>query len=90
MELRRAYQAKRGFDPQYRWFENQIGFLESYLLPLAHRLDDLGVFGPEVGPAFASIVEDNRDRWLTQGYDATQKVIIDGAELYPVDETEEE
>jgi hypothetical protein len=90
MELRRAYQAKRGFDPQHRWFENQIGFLESYLLPLAHRLDDLGVFGPEVGPAFASIVEDNRDRWLTQGYDATQKVIIDGAELYPVDETEEE
>jgi hypothetical protein len=89
-ELRRAYQAKRGFDPQHRWFENQIGFLESYLLPLAHRLDDLGVFGPKVGPAFASIVEDNRDRWLTQGYDETQKVILEGAELFPVDETEEE
>jgi hypothetical protein len=90
MELRRAYQAKRGFDPQHRWFENQIGFLESYLLPLAHRLDDIGVFGPEVGPAFAMIVEDNRDRWLTHGYDETQKVIEEGATLYPVEETDEE
>jgi hypothetical protein len=89
MELRRAYQAKRGFDPQYRWFENQIGFLESYLLPLAHRLEDTGVFGPKVGPAFARIVEENRDRWLTQGYDETQKVIEEGATLYPVEDEED-
>jgi hypothetical protein len=89
MELRRAYQAKRGGDPQYRWFENQIGFLESYLLPLAHRLEDTGVFG-KAGPDFGRIVEDNRDTWLTHGYDETQMVIETGATRYPIDETEDE
>lgn len=39
LELRRAYVANRGPDPQEKWFENQIGFLESYLLPLARRLE---------------------------------------------------
>jgi 3'5'-cyclic nucleotide phosphodiesterase len=84
-ELRKAYQVKRGFDPHYRWFENQIGFLESYLLPLARRLECTGVFG-EFGHSFPRIVEDNRDRWLTDGYDVAQTTISDGAELYPVDE----
>jgi hypothetical protein len=86
MELRRAYQSNRGMDPQHRWFENQIGFLESYLLPLAHRLEDAGCFGENVGSLFAKIVEDNRDRWLTDGYDETQKAIAEGAAKYPIEE----
>jgi len=81
LELRKAYVAKRGFDAQTKWFENQIGFLESYLLPLAHRLEDTGVFPSNI--EFAKIVEDNRDRWLTEGYDVAQDIIKNGAELYP-------
>lgn len=87
MELRSAYQTERGADPQHRWFENQIGFLESYLLPLAHKLEDTGVFGDDVGTVFARIVESNRDRWLTEGYDETQTVIGDGAKRYPIEES---
>jgi len=83
-ELRKSYVSKRGNDPEPRWFENQIGFLESYLLPLAHRLEDTGVFGPTVGESFALTVEDNRDRWLTEGYDVSVKTVKDGAEAYPL------
>jgi hypothetical protein len=83
MELRRAHVAKRGFDPQEKWFENQIGFLESYLLPVARRLEDTGVFGEEIGQMFTATVEANRDRWLTQGYEETQTIIAAGNKIYP-------
>ena len=84
MELRRAHVAKRGFDPQVKWFENQIGFLESYLLPVARRLEDTGVFGEQGGQIFAATVEANRDKWLTSGADITDKVIEEGARKYPM------
>lgn len=80
MELRKAFVENRGVDVSPKWFENQIGFLESYLLPLAFRLEDTGVFGDY---SFSSIVEDNRDQWLTKGYDEAQAVIAEGAEKYP-------
>lgn len=83
MELRRAHVAKRGFDPQDKWFENQIGFLESYLLPVARRLEDTGVFGEHMGQMFATIVEANRDRWLANGLEETQKIIAVGKKRYP-------
>jgi 3'5'-cyclic nucleotide phosphodiesterase len=44
LELRRAFVQGRGESPQDGWFRNQIGFLEAYLLPLARKLDDTGVW----------------------------------------------
>ena len=85
-ELRKAYVEERGPDVSRNWFENQIGFLESYLLPLARRLEDTGVFGKEVGAMFPRIVEDNRDRWLTEGYDISQQTIAEGSEKFPLPE----
>jgi hypothetical protein len=85
-ELRKAYVEGRGPDVSKQWFENQIGFLEAYLLPLARRLQDTGVFGEEVGAMFPRIVEDNRDQWLTEGYEISQRTIEAGAVLYPLKE----
>ena len=85
LELRKAFVAGRGTDPQGRWFENQIGFLESYLEPLATRLEDTGVYGPVVGPMFAELVRANRDRWLVEGLAVSQHAIAKGEELYPSD-----
>ena len=87
LELRKAYVAKRGADPQPKWFENQIGFLESYLLPLAHKLEDTGVFGEEVGEMFALTVEANRDKWLTHGFEVSQKIIEKGAKDFSLAES---
>jgi hypothetical protein len=82
LELRKAFVENRGADPQARWFENQIGFLESYLLPLARRLEDMGVFGDEIGQTFAATVEANRDKWLVEGMDVTELIVEKGAEEY--------
>lgn len=84
LELRRAHVTKRGNDPSERWFENQIGFLESYLLPLARRLEDTGVFNEnEIGLMFSTTVESNRDKWLTDGYDVAKQSIEDGLAKFP-------
>ena len=73
-ELMASYEAGRGEDPRQGWFENQVTFLESYLLPLARRLHATRAFGDIVGPMFAQIVEENRDRWLTDGVVVTAEV----------------
>jgi hypothetical protein len=85
MELRKAHVAGRGGDPQGNWFENQIGFLDFYLLPIARRLEDTKVFGEATGGAFPNIVTANRDRWMTDGYPVAANVISQGAERYPDD-----
>jgi len=84
LELIRAHKDGRGPDPMNNWHPNQIGFLESYLLPLARRLEDMGVFGDVIGPVFARIVEANRDQWLTDGLAVTNNIIAEGAKKFSV------
>jgi hypothetical protein len=74
-ELIKAFQEGRGFDPSKLWFENQLCFLESYLLPLARKLEDTGVFGKKLGPMFAEIVISNRDRWIKEGWEVTTNMV---------------
>ena len=85
LELKRAHKDGRGPHPRPNWYENQIAFLESYNLPLAHRLEDMGIFGPLIGPVFARLCEGNRDQWLVDGQKVTDDIIAKGAALYPVD-----
>jgi len=75
-ELRRAHVNGRGFDSSANWFSNQIGFLDSYLLPLANQLDTTGAFTISNGSmaqldqatlTFADIVKSSRDKWLLDG-----------------------
>eukprot|EP00980_Cylindrotheca_fusiformis_P019950 scaffold7025_cov123-Cylindrotheca_fusiformis.AAC.9 len=86
MELRKAFVEGRGFDPTDGWYKNQIGFLEAYLLPLARRLDDTGVFGDERGSIFETIVYDNRDRWHKEGMSLAANIIKTGNEVFPEDD----
>jgi hypothetical protein len=81
-ELRKAHILGRGIDPEANWFKNQIGFLECYLLPLARRLEDTGVFGEQTGQLFAQTVESNRDTWLVEGQEVTDAIVATGAETY--------
>lgn len=87
-ELRKAFIMGRGGDPQGRWFENQIGFLESYLLPLARRLEDTGVFGEAMGQRFAQIVESNRDTWLVEGSEVSEEIIVTASKSFSAENNE--
>lgn len=81
-ELRKAYVEGRGGDASPKWFENQIGFLESYLMLLAQRLEDTCVFGL-MGPRFMEIVTASRDRWLLEGLEIAETTVSDGNKAFP-------
>ena len=83
LELRKAFVEKKGDDPMNGWFNNQIGFLDFYLLPLARKLDDTGAFGDTRGAVFADIVEKSRERWTKEGMGVTMKIIMEGNKQYP-------
>jgi hypothetical protein len=86
LELRKAYVDGRGDSPQNGWFRNQIGFLDAYLLPLARKLDDTGVFGDTKGAVFAENVEENRERWTREGMSLTAAIVMEGEKLFPGDD----
>lgn len=70
-EQMEAYESGRmNIDPGTNWFQNQIGFLDSYVIPLARRLDDVGVFGDH-GQQFAAYAMENRRQWVEEGSDFT-------------------
>jgi len=83
MELRKAYVENKGDDPMNGWYDNQTGFLDFYVLPLARKLDDAGTFGDTRGGIFVSIVEQNRKRWLKEGMLSTLKIVKEGDSEYP-------
>lgn len=70
-ELYDANEAGRGFDPSPGWFSGQTGFLQGYMLPLAQKLGHTGVFGNQIGPLFAEIVEDITEQWEIHGEEVT-------------------
>ena len=82
MELRKAYIKGKGEDPMNGWYDNQTGFLDFYILPLARKLDDCGAFGETRGGIFVSIVEYNRERWVKDGMRVTMKVVKKGSKKY--------
>lgn len=84
-ELQRAHAAGRGVDVAPNWYENQIGFLESYILPLARKLEDTGVWGDETTEPsilFAQNVENIRDEWFEKGSEFTEELVAQGKAIF--------
>jgi len=65
----------RGDDPEASWFEGQIVFMDIYIMPLAKKLAEPGIFDDETGRLFAQCVQDNRTRWLIEGRQKTDNLI---------------
>ena len=55
--------------------ENQIKFLDFYILPLAKNLGVMGVFEESVGGMFTKCVKSNLARWIEEGARATDLMI---------------
>eukprot|EP00934_Nitzschia_sp_Nitz4_P001938 Nitzschia sp. Nitz4//scaffold470_size5724//3980//5650//NITZ4_009209-RA/size5724-processed-gene-0.1-mRNA-1//-1//CDS//3329552688//1938//frame0 len=65
-EMYGAYKKGRiSKDPSESWYEREIGFHDSYIIPMAKRLDASGVF--RSGISLASYALANRQDWERQG-----------------------
>ena len=59
-------------DPTENWYKGEIGFLDFYVIPLAKKLKECGVFGVS-SDEYLNYALQNRDEWVAKG----QSVIED-------------
>jgi hypothetical protein len=78
-EMCNAYQSGRGpeKDPALTWYKGELWFFDNYIIPLAKKLDDCGVFGVTSDECLNYALE-NRKEWESKGH----KVVEDMARRY--------
>jgi len=74
-EMYTAYMNGRAsFDPTAIWYRSELAFLEYYVIPLAKKMDECGVFGPS-GDQYMSHAVANRNEWEKTGEDILKRMI---------------
>ena len=63
----KAYKTGRSDkDPSEGWYEGELGFLDFYVIPLAKKLKECGVFGV-ASDEYLNYAEGNRAEWEKKG-----------------------
>jgi len=74
-EMTVAYQKGRlAKDPASFWFDAELNFFDQYIIPLAKKLHDCGVFGVSCYE-FLNYAEANRAEWETKGKDLVNEYV---------------
>lgn len=62
------FQRKYFTDPSESWYQGELGFYDFYIIPLAKKLDQCGVFGVS-SDEFLNYAKENRQEWEKKGRD---------------------
>jgi len=75
MEMCTAYDSGRGpgKDPALGWYEGELWFFDNYIIPLAKKLEECGVFGVSSDECLNYALE-NRKEWETRGRDLVESM----------------
>jgi class 3 adenylate cyclase len=74
-EMYAAYRAGRAAkDPSEFWYQGEIGFFDFYVIPLAKKLKDCGVFGVSCDE-FLNYAKKNRDEWESRGHEIVAEMV---------------
>lgn len=69
MELFKAYKEGRSeADPSLGWYQGEMGFFDFYIIPLAKKLKDCGIFGVS-SDEYLNYAQRNRAEWELKGRD---------------------
>ena len=60
-------------DPSEFWYESELGFFDNYIIPLAKKLSQCGVFGVS-SDEFLNYAESNRKEWERRGREVVTKM----------------
>ena len=75
MELYTAYrQGRADKDPAEFWYKGEIGFFDFYIIPLAKKLKDCGVFGVS-SDEYLNYALKNREEWEQKGEAVTAEMV---------------
>jgi hypothetical protein len=64
-------------DPSETWYQSEIGFFDFYIIPLAKKLDDCGVFGVS-SDEYLNYAMKNRQEWKDKG----EEVVVEMLKKY--------
>ncbi|GAX23164.1 hypothetical protein FisN_33Lh057 [Fistulifera solaris] len=74
-EMYMAYiQGRSATDPSENWYKGEIGFFDFYIIPLAKKLKDCGVFGVS-SDEYLNYAEKNRQEWESRGMEVVAGMI---------------
>ena len=74
-EMYGAYRAGRSEkDPSEGWYEGELWFFDNYIIPLANKLNECGVFGVS-GDEYLTYAVDNRREWEIKGIAVIEQFI---------------
>ncbi len=75
VERYNAYQQGRSYeDPSLSWYEEETDFFDSYVIPLAEKLEECGVFGVS-SHEYLSYAVENRDEWVSKGKEIVEEMV---------------
>ena len=81
-ELYCAYMEGRSpSNPCDLWYKGEIGFFDFYIIPLAKKLKDCGVFGVS-SDEYLSYAEKNREEWVERGQEIVAGMIDEAHKKY--------
>jgi 3'5'-cyclic nucleotide phosphodiesterase len=74
-EMMMAYKNGRSDkDPSLGWYQGELWFFDNYVIPLAKKLKDCGVFGVS-SDEYLNYATHNRDEWASKGMDVVQQFL---------------
>lgn len=74
-EMYQAYKDGRAEkDPSEFWYKGELGFFDFYIIPLAKKLDDCGVFGVS-SDEYLNYAQQNRREWEANGQAVVESMI---------------
>jgi hypothetical protein len=74
LHCREAFKSGRGKDPSLGWYKGELWFFDNYIIPLAKKLKDCGVFGPS-SDEFLTYAMDNRSEWQAKGESIVEDMV---------------
>jgi class 3 adenylate cyclase len=74
-EMYEAYRSGRAAtNPADFWYQGEIGFFDYYIIPLAKKLKDCGVFGVS-SDEYLNYAMKNREEWEARGHEVVMEMI---------------
>ena len=69
-----AFKQGRVPDPSIAWYDGEIAFFDYYVIPLAMKLKECGVFGVS-GDECLSWARQNREEWVVRGKQTVEEYL---------------
>jgi hypothetical protein len=86
MECYQAYKLGRAAtDPSINWYNGEIGFFDFYIIPLARKLKECGVFGVS-SDEYLNYAIKNRQEWEIRGKEVVSEMIEKASSLWSAEE----